>query len=144
MLPAIAGVLLCFGLPLFVVLRLIAGSHGLDWLPWTVVGVIMFFTLAITACIGYCFDASILGPAKKERLAVAAQLRTFEVRDTQAFAPSDKTYVMGEICKWWDQGNGNSDAALDAFNQFIHTRVAKTLNKLQVDPTPHVPTQASW
>ena len=62
---------------------------------------------------------------------MAQQLARFEVRNTEAARPSDKEYVLGEIGKWWQDGNGK-EAALDAFNTFIRTRVAATLKTLQL------------
>lgn len=128
---AIVGFLVCFVMGLFVPLSLLSAELGADGAMWGVIVVVMVVAVAITACIGRCYDRMILGPAMKERRAVAQQLASFEVRNAQAFAPSDKEYVLGEICKWWDTAEGK-EAALDAFNEFMRTRVARTLNTLQL------------
>jgi hypothetical protein len=127
----IVGLLVAFAMGLFVPISLLLGEADLGGVIWGIVGGIMVVTVMITACIGACYDRVILGPAMKERRAVAEQLRSFEVRDTQAFAPSDKAYVLGEICRWWDTGAGK-EAALDSFNAFMRTRVATALNTLQL------------
>ena len=127
----LVAVLIAFILPLVTTLKIGLGS-SFDIV--LIIGIPIFLVgmLCVTACICYCFLNIIVGPARKERIAVAQQMRRFEVRDTQSFAPSDKQYVLSEIVKWWDQGAGQGDdAALDAFNTFIRTRVAKTLDSLQ-------------
>ena len=123
--------LIAFGLPVITTLKIGVGSDADIFL---IIGLSIFLVgaLCVTACLAYCLDNIIVGPARKERMAVAQQMRRFEVRETQSFAPSDKKYVLGEIVKWWDQGAGQGDdAALDAFNAFIRTRVAKSLDGLQ-------------
>ena len=124
----------------FLSTRLMIVDADADWAIWFIIVVILVATVVITACIGYCFDARILRSAKKERLNVAEHLRNFDVKLTAAFEPKDKTYVLGEICNWWDQGMGDEgkgtqvrdDMALNKFNEFVRTDVAKALNRLQL------------
>ena len=125
----------------FLFTRLLIVDADADWAISFIIVVILVAAVVITACIGYCFDARILRSAKKERLAVGEQLKNFDVNLTTAFKPEDKTYVLDEICNWWDQskeedeGRGSKmrkDAALDAFNKDVRTKVAKTLQRLQL------------
>ena len=81
-----------------------------------------FFVVPFLGCViavGYLFLTTVLVPAREERFKAAAQLRSFDVRETQAFDPADKQWVQGQICEWWS-GKGRAgqgeDAALDAFN----------------------------
>ena len=94
-------------------------------------GVLFLGVLCITACIGACFAKMIINPAKKERLAVAAQFRAFEVRDTVAFNPSDRDFVLKQICHWWSSQGKGDEAALDAFNAYMRTTVGPKLGELQ-------------
>jgi hypothetical protein len=124
----------------FLFTRLLIVDADADWAIAFIIVVILVAAVVITACIGYCFDACILRSAKKERLAVEEQLKNFDVNLTTAFKPEDKTYVLDEICNWWDESKGDEgrgskmrkDAALDAFNKDVRTKVAKTLQRLQL------------
>jgi hypothetical protein len=96
--------------------------------------VVWLCAMCVIVCVVTCFVTSILAPAKTERLKIAEQLRRFEVRDTQAFSEADKKWVLGQICQWWrsEQGEMNDEGALDAFNDYMRTSVAKKLNELQL------------
>ena len=83
---------------------------------------IAFFVVPFLGCViavVYLFLTTVLVPAREERVKAAEQLRSFDVRETQAFDPADKQWVQGQICEWWS-GKGRAgqgeDAALDAFN----------------------------
>ena len=74
----------------------------------------------------------LVGPARKERFQAAEQLKTFDVRKTEAFSPADKVWVEGQIRSWWSgQGHAGADAPLDAFNHDMRTKVAQRLATLQ-------------
>ena len=84
--------------------------------------IIGFFVVPFLGCmiaVVYVFLKTVLVPAREERFKAAAQLRSFDVRKTQAFSPADKQWVQGQICQWWS-GKGlagqGEDAALKAFN----------------------------
>ena len=85
--------------------------------------IIGFFVVPFLGCViavGYLFLTTVLVPAREERFKAAAQLRSFDVRKTQAFNPADKQWVQDQICQWWSGKGGagqGEDAALDAFNQ---------------------------
>ena len=87
---------------------------------------------------------SVVLEARKQRRDVAETLAKFDVNKTEAFAKSDKAYVLGEIKKWWgpvvrEENNekpkvheeNSEDAALEAFNEEVRTKVAPCLRGLQ-------------
>ena len=90
----------------------------------------------------YTLSQTAVSPVEEERKDVAHKLRSFDVRNTEAFLPSDKDFVLGEIQKWWglvDAGTkvaelsegAEQEAALERFNDLVRTRVAKRLDELQ-------------
>ena len=60
---------------------------------------------------------TVVAPARKERFKAAKQFQTFDVRNTQAFSPPDKDYVLVKISEWYSGDDLALDVALDAFNQ---------------------------
>ena len=77
---------------------------------------------------------SVVLEARKQRRGVATTLAKFDVKNTVAFADSDKAYVLGEIQKWWKpkaREENSEDAALEAFNEEVKTEVAPCLDRLQ-------------
>ena len=89
------------------------------------------FWLFIFAC--GCFlsfailAALILVPARRERQRVARQLRTFDVREAEAWSAADKLYVLEKVRSW----NGDSEEALVSFNNLVRTDVAVRLGWMQ-------------
>ena len=71
--------------------------------------------------------ALILVPARRERRRVARQLRTFDVREAEAWSAADKVYVLEKVRGWY----GGSEEALDSFNHFVRTDVATRLGWMQ-------------
>ena len=71
--------------------------------------------------------ALILVPARRERRRVARQLRTFNVREAQAWSAADKLYVLEKVRSWY----GGSEEALESFNHFVRTDVAMHLGWMQ-------------
>ena len=100
-----------------------------SWLQPVPCVAVLIGAVPIVFCVGYCFAQVVVGPARKERQKVAEQLRNFDVRSTRAFNPSDKEFVLGEICRWWPAAD--REKSLDAFNEYVHTKVGPHLTKLQ-------------
>lgn len=69
--------------------------------------------------------------ARRQRMQVAADLKEFDVKNTEAFSPNDKTYVLGEIDKWWAEYVKGGESPRDAFNTYVQTEVASHLTILQ-------------
>ena len=88
-------------------------------------------SLAFLACC--CFlifvivAALVLVPARRERRRVARQLRTFDVREAEAWSAADKLYVLEKVRGWY----GDSEEALNSFNHFVRTDVAAHLGWMQ-------------
>ena len=72
--------------------------------------------------------ALVLVPARRERRRVARQLRTFDVREAEAWSAADKSHVLGKVRGWY----GGSEEALGSFNQFVRTDVAMHLGWMQL------------
>lgn len=79
-----------------------------------------FLIFAILACL-------VLVPARRERRRVARQLRTFDVREAEAWSAADKLYVLEKVRSWY----GDSEEALASFNHFVRTEVATRLGWMQ-------------
>lgn len=76
---------------------------------------------------------NLLLPARRERLAIAKQLCSFDVRNTQAWSETDKRFVLGKIASWWSvPGSDDEEKAIDSFNESVRTTVAKRLHWLQL------------
>ena len=71
--------------------------------------------------------ALILVPARRERRRVARQLRTFDVREAEAWSAADQVYVLEKVRGWY----GGGEEALDSFNHFVRTDVAMHLGWMQ-------------
>ena len=93
--------------------------------------VILLGAIGVAGCIGYCSARLVNGPARRERLAGAEQLRGFDVRLTESYAASDKTWVLEQISKWYAKEGQSAEAALDAFNTHMRTKVAQRVDQLQ-------------
>ena len=57
--------------------------------------------------------ALVLVPARRERRRVARQLRTFDVRQAEAWSAADKLYVLEKVRGWY----GDGEEALNSFNR---------------------------
>ena len=79
-----------------------------------------FNIFAILACLGFV-------PARRERRRVARQLRTFDVREAEAWSAADKLFVLEKVRSWY----GDSEEALASFNHFVRTEVATRLGWMQ-------------
>ena len=94
---------------------------------------LQLFTLLAT---GICLEGfsmytlvTLLLPARRERLAIAKQLGSFDVRNTQAWSQADRQFVLGKIASWWSPpGSDDSEKALDHFNESVRTTVARRLH----------------
>ena len=92
-----------------------------------------FAIISLFICACACFlifvilAALILVPARRERRRVARQLRTFDVREAEAWSAADKLYVLEKVRSWY----GDSEEALVSFNHFVRTDVATRLGWMQ-------------
>ena len=91
------------------------GAHV--W-SWPVPAFSVPFILVVAICVNI-----LTAKPRRQRKEVAKNLQQFDVRKTQAFDPSDKEFVLGEIKKW--------NSSLDDFNRYVQTEVAARLDHLQ-------------